>query len=306
MRTALIDALIEIAERDPKVFLLTADLGFSVVERFASRFPKRFLNVGVAEANMIGIATGLATREFRPYCYSISTFASMRGYEQVRNGPLLHDLPVRIIGIGGGFSYGHAGITHFGLEDYAIGRAQPGLAVISPCDPAQTRAAVRAMHEHIGPVYFRVGKGNDPAIEELEGRFRHGEFEVVMRGSRALLVSTGGIAVEALEAARLLASQGLPCSVALAACLSPVRKEGIVELLQGHSLVATVEEHYLQGGLGSLIAETIADHGLAHKLIRLGVSAMPKGVSGSQAFLRRRSGLNRDAIASTLAAALRR
>jgi transketolase len=304
MRTALIDALLEIAETDPKVFLLTADLGFTVVERFARKHPDRFLNVGVAEANMIGIAAGLASRGYTPYCYSIATFASMRGYEQIRNGPLLHELPVRVIGIGGGFAYGHAGVTHFALEDYAIGRAQPRLTVVAPCDPAQTLAAIRALHAHPGPIYYRIGKGSDPAIPELKGRFRLGEIEVLSKGSTALLLATGGIAIEAIEAGRLLQAQGISCTVALCPSLAPFRAQGLVELLKGHRLAVTVEEHYLQGGLGSLAAETIADHGLALKLLRLGVSRMPGGVSGSQAYLRRQAGLNREAIASSLAAAL--
>jgi transketolase len=305
MRAALIETLMELAERDPKVFLLTADLGFSVVERFASRYPTRFLNVGVAEANMIGIATGLATRQYTPYCYSMSTFTTMRAYEQIRDGPVLHGLPVRLIGIGGGFAYGHAGITHFGLEDYAVGRAQPRLAVVSPCDPPQTSAAVRAMHAHPGPVYFRIGKGGDPVIPELGGRFRPGELEVMSEGSAALLLSTGSISVEMIAAARLLASQGFPCTTAAVPCLSPFRARALVDLMKPHRLVATVEEHYTTGGLGSLVAEIIADHGLAHRLHRIGVSGMPTGVSGSQAFHRRRSGLNREAIAATLADLLR-
>lgn len=303
MRTALIDALLEIAVSDPKVFLLTADLGFTVVERFAKQHPDRFLNVGVAEANMIGIATGLAARGFTPYCYSIATFASMRGYEQIRNGPLLHELPVRIIGIGGGFSYGHAGVTHLALEDYAIGRAQPRLAVVSPCDPAQTHAAVRALHAHPGPIYYRIGKGSDPAIPGLQGRFRLGELEVLEQGGAGLLLATGGIAVEALEAARLLKARGIACTVALSASLAPFRAQGLVDALKGHRLAATVEEHYVQGGLGSLAAEVIADHGLAVKLLRLGATRMPVGVSGNQAYLRREAGLNREAIADAVAAA---
>jgi transketolase len=305
MRAALIDALIELASEDSKLFLLTADLGFSVVERFAGRFPDRFLNVGVAEANMIGIATGLATRGFTPYCYSIASFASMRAYEQIRNGPILHDLPVRIVGIGGGFAYGHAGITHFGLEDYALGRAQPGLAVLSPCDPLQTGTAVRTMHRHPGPVYYRVGKGNDAVIPGLGGRFRLGEIETILEGSQALILTTGGIAVEAAEAGRLLASWGHPSRVAAVPCLAPLRPEGLLELIRNHSLIATVEEHYLSGGLGSLVAETMADYGLAKPLIRLGIPKMPKGVSGSPSFLRRQAGLDRQSIAETLMPALK-
>src|SRR5438477_11396238 len=138
MRNAFVEALCDLAAADPRVMLLTADLGWSVLEPFAKRFPDRFLNVGVAEQNMLGVATGLAREGHVPFAYSIATFASMRCYEQFRNGPVLHRLPVRVVGIGGGFSYGHAGPTHHAVEDLTIARTQPGLTVIAPADAAQT------------------------------------------------------------------------------------------------------------------------------------------------------------------------
>src|SRR3954469_24923245 len=139
MRKAFVASLCELAARDERVMLLTADLGWSVLEPFAERFPNRFLNVGVAEQNMLGVATGLARQGRVPFVYSIATFASMRGYEQFRNGAVLHRLPVRVVGIGGGFAYGHAGPTHHALEDLAIARAQPGVTVLAPADQAQAR-----------------------------------------------------------------------------------------------------------------------------------------------------------------------
>jgi transketolase len=159
VRTALVETLLELAAADDRIFLVTGDLGWNVVEKFATAHPDRFLNAGVAEANMAGIATGLAQAGFVPFIYSIATFTSMRCYEQVRNGAVLHHLPVRVVGIGGGYAYGHAGPTHHALEDLAIARTQPGLTVLVPADPAQTRTIVRATMDLPGPAYLRVGKG---------------------------------------------------------------------------------------------------------------------------------------------------
>src|SRR5438105_4728945 len=171
MRTAFIQTLLEMARADARIYLLTADLGWSVLERFAEAFPDRFLNVGVAEQNLAGVATGLAQAGYVPFIYSIANFVSMRCYEQLRNGPVLHHLPVRAIGIGGGYAYGHAGPTHHALEDLAILRALPGMTVLAPADPDQTRSAVRATADIAGPVYLRIGKGNNARIEGLNGRF---------------------------------------------------------------------------------------------------------------------------------------
>src|SRR5215211_9149428 len=142
MRRAFVQTLVELASQDPRVLLLTGDLGYMVVEPFAEAFPDRFFNAGVAEQNMVGLATGLAEAGFIPFVYSIVTFASLRPYEFIRNGPILHQLPVRIVGIGGGFEYGTAGVSHYGLEDIGVMRIQPGLTIIAPADFQQTRTAL--------------------------------------------------------------------------------------------------------------------------------------------------------------------
>ena len=158
MRKQFVTTLTEIASADDRVVLLTADLGFMVLEPFAERHPDRFFNVGVAEANMISLAAGLAHEGFIPFCYSIATFASMRGYEQFRNGAVIHQLPVRIVGIGGGFAYGSAGITHHALEDLALMRVQPGVGVVVPADDAQVDGLLRDHYARPEPMYVRLAK----------------------------------------------------------------------------------------------------------------------------------------------------
>ncbi|HMI90659.1 MAG TPA: hypothetical protein VK509_04815, partial [Polyangiales bacterium] len=178
MRSAFARGLLDLAAADERVVLLTGDLGFAVLEPFAERFPDRFWNAGVAEQNMVGMATGLAEAGYTPYVYSIATFASMRGYEFIRNGPALHDLPVRVVGVGGGFDYGHNGVTHFALEDYAVMRVQPRITTVVPADALQARAALRATTAVPGPIYFRVSKRGD-ALPGLDGRFELGRLETL-------------------------------------------------------------------------------------------------------------------------------
>jgi transketolase len=190
MRTGFIEALIELAADDDRVFLLTADLGWSVVEPFAERFPDRFLNVGVAEQNMLGVATGLAQTGYVPFVYSIATFSSMRCYEQIRNGPILHRLPVRVVGIGGGYAYGHAGPTHYALEDLCLARTQPGLTVAAPCDRRQAQAVIAATADLPGPAYLRIGKSACGDLPGLNGRFAWNRPEMVRPGSDVLLLAT--------------------------------------------------------------------------------------------------------------------
>jgi transketolase len=297
MRKAFVEALLELAAHDDRVFLITADLGWSVVEEFATRHPQRFLNVGVAEANMAGLATGLAQVGFVPFIYSIATFSSMRCYEQVRNGALLHALPVRIVGIGGGYAYGHAGPTHYALEDLAIARTQPGMTVLAPADPAQARSAVRATLDRPGPCYLRIGKGNNPEVPGLGGRFAFDRPEVVREGRDVLFVACGGIVHEALAAARLLESAGVSAAVAVQAHLPFAPAAPLVDLLRPYAAVVSVEDGYSAGGLGSLLAEAIAQEGLHTRLRIRGVDHPFAGAAGSEGYMRAQAGLDASALA---------
>ena len=297
MRTAFIETLTELADADERIFLLTADLGWRVIEQFADKHKTRFLNVGVAEANMAGIATGLAQAGYIPFIYSIATFTSMRCYEQVRNGPLLHHLPVRVIGIGGGYAYGHAGPTHYALEDLTIARTQPGMTVLAPADPAQTRSIIRATVNMPGPTYIRVGKGGNPEVSGLHGRFSFDKPELVREGKDVLFVACGGVVHEALQAAELLQKDGVDAAVAVQAHLSYAASTGLIALLKNYRAVVSVEEGYAAGGLGSLLAETIAQEGLACRLSICGVKQPFSGASGSEIYMRAQCGLDPASLA---------
>lgn len=296
MRGAFIKTLVEVASKDERVFLLTGDLGYSVLEQFAERFPDRFMNVGVAEQNMIGIATGLAEAGFIPFAYSIVTFASLRPYEFIRHGAVLHEFPVRIVGVGGGFEYSHNGPTHYGLEDVGVMRVQPGLTVIAPADAQQTTTALRKTYNQPGPIYYRLGKDDKLTVPGLDGSFELGELQIVRNGADVLIVSMGAISAEVVEAADELASKGVQCTVAIVSSLNPAPTKGLIELLSRFSMVLSVEAHYANGGVGSLVAETIAENNIDCRLVRCAVKTTHNGASGSQKFLHNVHGISRSAV----------
>jgi transketolase len=303
MRTAFVNSLVRIAEHDPRVVLITGDLGFAALEPFAERFPDRFFNAGVAEQNMLGLATGLADSGFVPYAYSIATFASMRPYEFIRNGPALHELPVRVVGVGGGFDYGHNGVTHYALEDIGITRLQPGLTVVAPADPGQVAAALDALHELPGPVYLRIGKQSAP-VPGLDGRFELGRPALIGDGRDVALIALGSMAATAVDVMDTIASHGIASTVAVISSFNPSPEDEIAELVAATGLVATMEGHYVVGGLSSFVSEVIAEHGLATRLMRFGVKEMPRGVTGSPQFLYENHGLSAAEISRAVSQAL--
>jgi len=304
MRHAFAKALYDIAESDERIVLMTADLGFMVLEDFARAYPSRFFNVGVAEANMIGLATGLAASGYIPFVYSIATFASMRGYEQIRNGPILHNLPVRVVGVGGGFEYGHAGFTHHALEDLAIARVQPGLTVVAPADHLQASSAIKLTYDLPGPIYYRIGKREDYILPGLKGRFRLGRTEVVREGADILIVTLGSISAEVAQAADKLAEKSIGTTICVVSSLRPAPYDDLRDLLGRFSVAVTVEEHYTEGALGSLVCEITAETQANCRIIRCGVRALPGCVCGSEASLREANGLSAEGICKTALNAL--
>jgi transketolase len=300
MRKALVSTLVELAESDDRLMLLTADLGFMALEPFAEKFPDRFINVGVAEENMVGVATGLAEAGFIPFVYSIVTFACLRPYEFIRNGPVQHRLPVRVVGVGGGVGYGQNGLSHYGLEDIGVMRLQPGMRVVAPADNQQVNACIRATWQEQIPVYYRIEKENTPVIPGLDGRFETGRVQVVRHGTDCLLLSMGGISSEVSEATVLLKEHGIECAHGVISDINPPPREHLCELLGKYGLVFAIEVHYRCGGIGSLVAETIAEAGLPCRLWRLGFASTPAGLIGSQTYLWSRNGLDRKGIAATV------
>jgi transketolase len=304
VRAAFASTLAELAERDPRILLLTGDLGYKALEPFSERFPRRFFNVGVAEQNMVGLATGLAECGFLPFVYSIATFASLRAYEFIRNGPVAHGLPVRIVGVGGGFDYGSAGPTHHGLEDVGVLRLQPGLTVIAPADSEQTRFILRDTWDRPGPIYYRLSKNDRLSVPDLGGRFSLGRAEVLRQGPDILLLVAGSLASEALAATDALRKMGIEATLAVVSTLNPAPVDDLRGRLESFDDVVTIEDHYASGGLGSIVAEILAESAIRCRLVRLGVKDGPDGLSGSLTYLLQRHGLSRESIVEAAKAAV--
>jgi transketolase len=298
MRREFVEALVTAAHADERIVLLTGDLGFAALEPFAEAFPGRFYNAGAAEQNMVGMATGLAEAGLTPYVYSISTFASMRPYEFIRNGPVLHGLPMRIVGTGEGVDYGHNGMTHYALEDVAIMRVQPGLAVITPGASDQVAAVVRAVQTLPGPAYLRISK-QTISVPELADNFELGRLQQLTHGGDMAIIAMGGMSEFAIEAGRLLSESGVAASVAVAACIAPAPVDDLISLLRSVPVVMSVESHYITGGVGSLIAEIIAEHGIDCRLVRAGVRELPLGIAGGRGFMHSELGLTPDCLVTT-------
>ena len=295
MRRRFIETLAGIAEHDPRLLLLTGDLGYTVVEPFAHRFPDRFINVGVAEQNMVGLATGLAEGGFIPFVYSIATFAVLRPFEFIRNGPILHRQRVRIVGVGGGFEYGPAGPTHHALEDVALLRSQHGISVICPADHEQAAEALRQTWNADGPVYYRLGKDETSVVPYLAGRFRLDEGIMLREGGDLLIVALGTAARTAVAAAEALDGDGTKAGVLLISAVHPAPVSHLATVLRSYRSVLTIEAHSVTGGLGSLVSEVVAAHGLSCTVRVCGV-ARPIHESGAESYLLGRHGLTVDAV----------
>ncbi|MBI4491939.1 MAG: transketolase [Chloroflexi bacterium] len=297
MRTAFIEALCEAAAQDERIWLLTGDLGYSVLERFSTRFPERYLNVGVAEQNMAGVAAGLALCGKIVFTYSIANFPTLRCLEQIRNDVCYHRANVKLVAVGGGLTYGALGFTHHGLEDLAIMRALPDMTVIAPGDPAEARAATRAVVDRPGPCYLRLGKAGEPRVHEGEPDFRIGRAITVREGSALTLVSTGGVLKLVVEAARMLAQRKIDARILSMPTLKPLDVEALLHAAEQTKRLVTVEEHSLIGGLASAVAEALCAEGVNGVRVRsLGTSGKIEPRVGSQDYLRGMYGLSVDAI----------
>jgi transketolase len=300
MRNTFVQTLTEIAEQDPRVWLLCGDLGYSVLEGFAARFPDRYVNVGVAEQNMTGVAAGLAMAGKIVFTYSIANFPLIRCLEQIRNDVCYHNLPVKVVSVGGGLSYGSAGYSHHGVEDLAMARVLPHMTVVAPGDPVETRLATRALAADPGPGYLRLGKAGEPIVHATEPEFRLGAAIRVREGADATLLSTGGMLQSVVRAADRLAERGIHAGVLSLPTVQPIDGDAVEAAARATPLLVTVEEHG-PGGLGSAVAEVLADRGCAARLRMMHLPRGAQPAAGTQESLRAMAGLDVDDIVRTVA-----
>lgn len=297
MRTAFIEAFIEQARTHENLFLVVGDLGYSVVEPFAREFPGRFLNAGVAEQNMTGLAAGMASEGWHVFTYSIANFPTLRCFEQFRNDVCYHQLPVTIVSVGAGLAYGNLGYSHHAVQDLACFRTLPHCTVLSPADPGETRHCLQHLVEHAGPSYLRLGKAGELALHDTplagDSPLRvHGPAEA----ARAV-VATGSILTEALSAARQReAESSEEIAVYSLPWMAPLGQTSLEPLWRHHQLV-TVEEHVGPGGLGEMLAAARPD-GVSVRSLCLNHQDIAE--VGSQAMLRQRHGISATHILAVL------
>lgn len=303
MRIAFAETLAELAVVDRRIVLLTADLGFEALDAFVKRHPDRFFNVGVAEQNMIGLATGLAEAGFIPFVYSIVPFALFRTYEFIRNGPVQHRLPVRIVGVGAGLEYGSNGFSHYGLDDFAVTRVHDDLTVLAPADFRQARSILLATWNRPEPIYYRLGKDQETSVPDLDGRFTWDAPTLLRDGHSVLLLTTSSISAQAVAAAHNLEALGISTALVVTAQINPFPHEAVAAMLPRFRLVATIENHFASGGLGSAVAELIADKGSGARLIRFGAKGEIGGRSGSTEFMHALLGLSSASMTEAIAVA---
>lgn len=304
MRRAFIEALCDLAQHRNEVWALTADLGYGLFDPFVTRFPERFVNVGVAEANMVSVAAGLAARGKRPVVYTACSFLTTRALEQIKIDLCYHRLPVVCVGGGAGYGYGENGPTHHSLEDIALMRSLDGMTVVCPADRIEAREALRASLEADGPVYLRLARTGNRPVHQGDVDFQVGRAIVVREGKDAALLATGEIVCEALAAADSLRNQGIDLLVASVHTVAPLDVDFVRDCAGKHDIVFTVEEHAVTGGLGSAVAEVIAEEPGGARLVRLGVRGAFVDECGDQQYFLRLKGLTGAQIAADIAQAV--
>lgn len=299
MRNAFAAEITALAQADPRVVLLSGDIGNRLFDSYKERCPGRFFNCGVAEANMVGVAAGMALSGLRPVTYTINSFMTSRCYEQIRVDVCYHRAPVLIVGVGAGLAYAANGPTHHSLEDIACLRVLPGMTVICPGDAIEVRLALRAALAHPGPVYLRLGKKGEPVVHEPEPEFRIGKAIVVRPGGDVCLISTGNMLPVAVQAAEELGRQGVAARVVSMHTVKPLDRELLADVFARCKVVTTVEEHSVLGGLGGSVAEWLADRPpQPARLCRVGSADAFLHQAGGQAFARSHFGLTPAGIAA--------
>jgi transketolase len=301
MRSAFFRSLMELAERDERVNLIVGDLGFGVIESFAQRFPKRFLNVGVAEQNMTGIAAGMALSGKIVFTYSIANFPILRCLEQVRNDVCYHGANVKIVAVGGGLAYGSLGATHHATEDLAIMRSLPQMVVLAPGDPVETRAATEALVAHTGPCYMRLGRAGEPDVHRSPIKFRIGRAIQVSDGSDLTLISTGGMLETVVQVAEQLRTTSIQARVLSMHTVQPLDAAAVLAAARDTHAVFTIEEHSVTGGLGGAVAEVLAESSESPSIFRrFGLPPAFSRIVGTQEYLRTHHGLSVASLAGTI------
>ena len=307
MRNAFASEITRLAAKDPRIVLLSGDIGNRLFDKFKDVAPGRFLNCGVAEANMMGVAAGMAMSGLRPVCYTITPFVTYRCMEQIRVDVCYHRVPVVIVGTGSGLAYASLGATHHSCEEMGMLRLLPHLAILAPADEHEVRACLAAALTHPDPVYIRIGKKGEPVVHKATPAFAFGQSITLRAGHDVALLVAGTLAPIALAAADLLAARGISARVESCPCVKPLPVGTLREVFAASRVVATLEEHSTWGGFGGAVSEWFTDQFPAPRarLLRLGTTPDEfLHVTAEQDEAREHYGLTAEHIAAQIAAAV--
>jgi transketolase len=306
MRVTAMNAVFALAKRDPRVVFIGSDLGAGTLDAMKKEMPERFFMEGVSEAHIIGMAAGLAMNGYIPYINTIATFLTRRCLEQIAIDLCLHDLPVRLLASGGGVVYAPLGPTHMAIDDIGLLRTLPRMTIVAPSDADEMQRTMDASLTVPGPVYVRIAKGGDPVVSRPENGFEIGRAIVMREPGDVLIVSTGIMTARALDAANQLAERGIDAGVLHVHTVKPLDVDAIVRAAERATLLVTVEEHSLVNGLGSAVADAVADRNLHKRLLRLGLPDAFSSLYGSQDDVLRAAGLLAPQLAESIASAAER
>ena len=298
MRDTFVQTLLALAKQNDNIELVTGDLGFGVLKPFWEQLPNQFTNAGIAEQNMTALAAGMAMEGKTVFSYSIGNFPTLRCLEQIRNDCAYHNANVKIVCVGGGFVYGALGMSHQATEDIAVMRALPNVVVMAPGDAAEAEMCTKALVEHHGTAYLRLGHGGEKAIPGKTDGFQIGKARRVYEGERVALFSTGGIFDEVQTAFEILTERGLCPAVYTFPTVKPIDRELIEAVGREFELIVTCEEHNIIGGFGSAVAEVLA--GMKRRnayLVRIGLNDAYSSAVGDQHYLRQKYGMDGACIA---------
>lgn len=305
MRNAVMQEIGKLAKRDDRIIAVTADLGYSVLEQFAERFPDRFFNVGISEQLMTSAAAGMALSGNIVFTYSIGNFATLRCIEQIRNDVCYHDANVKIIAVGGGFAYGQLGMSHHMTEDIAMMRTLPDMRVLVPADPEEAIACVQYAAETDGPCYIRLARRGEPVLYQKTSSFDIAKIQPAVTGDAAALLVCGPLLKNAIEAAEKLKAGGISVSVYSVPCIKPIDSTMIRTLADKYPLLVTIEEHQISGGLGGTVAEIVSEIAGKHsKVYRMGLQDEYTSIVGSHEYLCDHYGLSAEKIAAAVSSML--
>lgn len=285
MKNTFVRTLCDLAHEDQNIYLLSGDLGFGVLDKFWDAYPDRFINMGICEQNMSSVAAGMGLEGKNVFTYSIANFPTLRCIEQIRNDIAYHKANVKIVAVGGGFSYGALGMSHHATEDIAIMRALPEMTVFTPCDPIETKMVTILAAKMKTPCYIRLGKGKEKNLHGTDIEFEIGKANALCDGNDVAIFAAGTIACEAMEAAEMLKEEKIHCGVYSFPTVKPIDRNLIEEVANDVNYIITVEEHNIIGGLGSAVAEVLAEINSKARLVRLGLNDEYTSKVGSQEYL---------------------